>query len=221
MLQTPHKPELLPTESASSPHLSGGQPEVLSRISDTGVNLCLWQRQGQEEITREVAALDGSSLPDVRCPTSQASFDDDVARLLQRQGLDPLAFKHWRADLRQVADLYFKVSQGYDVTLRLETLDDTRCPRFHVDRTHLRLLCTYHGPGTEWLTDAQVDREAQNTGASNEDIIRFGEPSRFETFWVGILKGASYPGNAGRGLMHRSPPTTGFGQTRVLFCLDC
>jgi hypothetical protein len=221
MLQTPPKPEPVPTLSFVSPHVIGDRPEVLSRISDTDVNLCLWQRHGQSEITREVASLEASSLPDVRCPTSRASFDDDVSSLLQQQGLAPLAFKHWRADLQQLADFYFSVSQDYDVTLRMESLDSTRCPRFHVDRTHLRLLCTYHGPGTEWLTDEQVDREAQNTGAPNEDIIRFGEPSRFEPFWVGILKGDRYPGNAGHGLVHRSPPVNSTGQTRVLFCMDC
>jgi hypothetical protein len=71
------------------------------------------------------------------------------------------------------------------------------------------------------LTNEQVDRLAQGTGAPNEEIIRFGEPSRFEPFWVGILKGDAYPGNAGYGLVHRSPPITGSGLTRVLFCLDC
>jgi hypothetical protein len=58
-------------------------------------------------------------------------------------------------------------------------------------------------------------------GAPNEHIIRFGEPSRFEPFWVGILKGDAFPGNAGRGLVHRSPQIAGSGRTRVLFCLDC
>jgi hypothetical protein len=101
------------------------------------------------------------------------------------------------------------------------TTDDDDCRRYHVDRTHLRLLCTYRGPGTEWLTNDQVERLAQASGAPNEEIIRFGEPSQFEPFWVGILKGDAFPGNARHGLVHRSPPIKGSGQTRVLFCLDC
>ena len=105
--------------------------------------------------------------------------------------------------------------------MRLETTDTSKCHRFHVDRTRLRLLCTYRGPGTEWLTDAQVDRTALNNGSTNEDIIRCGSPHRFAPFWVGIMKGNAYPGNAGRGLVHRSPPIASSGQTRVLFCLDC
>lgn len=136
-------------------------------------------------------------------------------------GCPVCATPNWRKDLRQVAELFFSVSQGRDLTMRLETTEEDGCPRFHVDRTHLRLLCTYRGPGTQWLADAQVDRAAQSSGATNDDIIRFGEPAQFEPYWVGILKGDAYPGNAGGGLVHRSPPIAASGQTRVLFCLDC
>ena len=157
----------------------------------------------------------------MRCTTSLDAFDNDVARLLEQQDLDPSAFSHWRNDLRRLADLYFKLSDDRDVTVRLVTTDEDDCRRYHVDRTHLRLLCTYRGLGTEWLTNEQVDRMAQATGAPNEKIIRFGEPSQFAPFWVGILKGDAYPGNAGAGLVHRSPPIKSSGLTRVLFCLDC
>jgi hypothetical protein len=199
----------------------GHQPDVLHRILEPGVNLALWQRPAQPVISREVSGLEASHLPDVRRPTSASSFDDDLCALLGQRGLDPSAFGHWRRDLGRLAELFFGVSEGRDVTLRLETTEEDGCRRFHVDRTHLRLLCTYRGPGTEWLTDAQADRVAQASGESNDGIIRFGEPSRFEPFWVGVMKGDAFPGNAGHGLVHRSPPIAGTGEVRVLFCLDC
>ena len=198
----------------------GNQAKVLSRILEPGVNLSLWQRPAQQAITQELSIFQ-TPLSAMRCWTSRASFYDDVDTLLRQQALDPSAFKHWRIDLRRLADVFFGLSEDRDVSMRLETKDDNGCRRFHVDRTHLRLLCTYHGPGTLWLTDAQADRAAQENGEPNDKIIRFGEPSCFETFWVGIMKGDAYPGNAGRGLVHRSPPIAGSGRTRVLFCLDC
>ncbi len=221
MLETATNPELKTAARYAPPHVTGDRPAELRQILNPGVNLCLWQRPVQPEVTRELSRLRASHLPDVRCRTSPASFDDDVSTLLTQQGLDPVAFKNWRADLRGLADLFFSVSGERDVVLRMETTDDDGCRRFHVDRTHLRLLCTYRGPGTEWLTNEQVDRHAQGNGAPNEHIIRFGEPSRFEPFWVGILKGDAFPGNTGLGLVHRSPQIAGSGQTRVLFCLDC
>ena len=221
MNQSATNHEMMVSTPPASPHNTGDQPDVLRQILEPGVNLCLWQRPAQGAVTRELSSLKAPGLPDVRCTTSLDAFDDDVARLLEQQGLDPLAFSHWRNDLRRLADLYFKLSVDRDVTVRLVTTDEDDCRRYHVDRTHLRLLCTYRGLGTEWLTNEQVDRRAQATGAPNEKIIRFGEPSRFEPFWVGILKGDAYPGNAGSGLVHRSPPIKGSGLTRVLFCLDC
>ena len=141
--------------------------------------------------------------------------------LIREQGLNPEDFPTWRKDLRGIADLYFKISEDRPVTVRLESSDDARCPRFHVDHTHLRLLCTYRGESTEWLTEIQTDREAQVGGAPNEDIIRFGEPSNFGLFTVGIMKGNAYPDNSGHGLVHRSPRVKGPNRTRILFCLDC
>jgi hypothetical protein len=221
MHQTATDPVSTAPTPPASPHAVGNRPDVLHRILDPGVNLSLWQRPAQQAIRRELSHLQASHLPDVRCWTSPASFDDDLCMLLKQQGLDPVAFKNWRIDLGRLAELFFGVSKGRDVLLRLETTEDDGCRRFHVDHTHLRLLCTYRGPGTEWLNDAQVDRVAQASGEPNDCIIRGGEPSQFEAFWVGILKGEAYPGNAGHGLVHRSPPIAGSGQTRVLFCLDC
>ncbi len=220
MHQTLTNPELLTATADTPAHVSGDHPAVLRHIVNPGVNLCLWQRPALPAVTGELSSLNASHLPDVRCWTSSASFDADVSRLLQQQGLDPFALKNWRTDLWRLADPFFSMSEGRVVALRMVTTDGNGCRRFHVDRTRLRLLCTYRGPGTEWLTDAQVDRAAQRSGASNVRIIRFGEQVRFQPFWVGILKGDAYPGNAGRGLVHRSPPIAGSGQTRVLFCLD-
>ena len=218
MQQTAAAPALTVSELH---HAIGDQPDVLHRILEPGVNLSLWQRPVQSAIAQELSSLQASDLPDVRCSTSSSSFDDDVCGLLRRQGLDSTAFTSWRLDLRKLADLYFSVSENRRVKMRLETTDANNCHRFHADRTRLRLLCTYRGPGTEWLTEAQVDRWSLSNGSANEDIIRFGEPTRFMSFWVGIMKGSAYPGNAGHGLVHRSPPIAGSGQTRVLFCLDC
>lgn len=213
--------EFIATRPRQQAHVIADKPEVLPQILQAGVNLCLWQRPIQKAIVKELAGLEPTDLPDVRCVTSRESFDQDVVALMRQQGLDPLSFPYWRADLRQLADCYFELSQDREVTLRLVTTDEDNCRRFHVDRTHLRLLCTYQGPGTEWLSNDQVDRLAQTSGAPNEAIVRFGEPAEFAGFDVGIMKGDAFPGNAGQGLVHRSPPIERARKKRVLLCLDC
>lgn len=210
-----------PTTPVYLRHLISEEQQDLRRIREPDINLCLWRRASLPAVADELAGLRALDLPDVRRSTCAAAFDDDLGALLRESGLDPLALRNSLADMRLLANLFFALNEGRHVTLRLETTAEDGCRRFHVDRTNLRLLCTYRGPGTEWLANDQADREAQASGAPNEQIIRHGLPLRFEPFSVGILKGDAYPGNAGGGLVHRSPPIAGSGQTRVLFCLDC
>ncbi len=206
--------------SDEAAHVTSTEPSELKRILEPEVNLCVWQRSPMQELSRELSLLHARHLPDVRCVTSLETFAEDLAGLLGGCGLPAEEFAAWRADLQRLARLYFPLARGRKVTLRLETTDQDGCRRFHADRTHLRLLCTYRGPGTEWLTNTQVDRDAQYAGAPNEEILRFGAPSQLQTFWVGILKGSAYPGNTDHGLVHRSPPVANSGQVRVLVCLD-
>ncbi len=133
MLETVTNPELKTAARYASPHVTGDRPAELRQILNPGVNLCLWRRPVQPEVTRELSRLRASHLPDVRCRTSPASFDDDVSKLQTKQDLDSFAFKNWRDEQRRMANLIFSGSGGRDVVLRLETTVDDGCRRFHVD----------------------------------------------------------------------------------------
>ncbi len=208
----------LDAPAAPSPHLVGTGPEVLESIALPDINLSLWQRPVELHIAREVAVLAASQLPKRRLRTSADSFAGDVTALLRERRLDPRSFDHLLADLCLLADRFFTLSGNRDTRFQLVTTDSNNCGRFHVDTRYLRMICTYQGPATEWLRNEQVDRFMLERGAPNHKIIRFGEPAHFEPFWVGIMKGD--PDRSGNGLVHRSPPIVGTGQTRVLFCLD-
>ena len=91
---------------------------------------------------------------------------------------------------------------------------------FSVDHVVCRMICTYLGPGTEWLPEAQVNRNAfdQPSGSADKcnnetSIQRLGEGS------VALLKGERWPGNEGRGLVHRSPAASA-DQPRLVVTLD-
>lgn len=95
---------------------------------------------------------------------------------------------------------------------------DDQCRKLHVDWVLLRMLTTYIGPGTEWLPDVAVNRE--HVGASsccpsdaNRAIMRDPHALRRATAGeVLLMKGEAWPGNSGRGLVHRSPPIEGTSQ---------
>lgn len=197
----------------------GDDAGVLQKVMEPGTHLSLWSRPVETSIVQEIVNLQASDLQNNRRATSRSSFDADVSALLREQGLDPMAFQSLRADMSRLISIFSIVSEGRELKFRLLTTDTDDCRRFHLDRLHLRLLCTYQGPGTEWLTDAQVDREALVRCRPNSEVKRYGEASRFETFWVGILRGD--PKNIGYGQVHRSPPIADSGRVRVLFSIDC
>ncbi len=206
------------TDNILSPHSIATSDHVLLDITQPEINLGLWQRPIQPAIAKEVSVLLPGDLPDMRYRTSSKTFSRDINTALQEQGLNPASFTRWRHDLRRLAERFFSLGHHREVRFRLVTTAGDECSRFHVDTRCLRLLCTYRGPGTQWLDNAQVDRAALARAAPNAAIIRFGTPARFESFWVGILKGDIH--GTRNGLVHRSPPLVGTGQTRVLFCLD-
>lgn len=201
-------------------HLISDAPAILSRINEPDVNICIWRRPPIDQIDRELVSLRPRDLPDIRDHCTLNNFDAAITGLMARQGLSADLFKYWREDLLNIARVYFPLTKGRGVTVRLETTDQDGCPRFHTDGTHLRLLCTYLGPGTEWLRNDQADREAQVAGAPNSEIMLADKPCQLERFWIGLLKGSFFPGNSLNGLIHRSPPSQGLGINRVLFCLD-
>jgi len=84
------------------------------------------------------------------------------------------------------------------------------------------LLTTYVGPGTEWIPGHAVNRRVLDepiecAHASNSAIVR--DPSAVRRARAGdvmIMKGRRWPGEEGRGAVHRSPPIAGTGQRRIL-----
>jgi hypothetical protein len=128
-------------------------------------------------------------------------------------------------DVRFIAELYSDLMGCNEIALRLEVLHRAMCPRFHVDRTGIRLVCTYHGQGTEWINDEWVDRdklELSSLGFADRVSGLFDERTRVEAtapFDITLLKGSLWQGNTQRGAIHRSPAVSA-GQSRVLLVMD-
>jgi hypothetical protein len=128
-------------------------------------------------------------------------------------------------DVRFLAELYSDLMGCNEIALRLEVLDKAMCPRFHVDRTGIRLVCTYHGQGTEWINDERVDRdkpELNSLGFADSAPSLLDERTRVEAtapFDITLLKGSLWQGNPQRGALHRSPAVAA-GQSRVLLVMD-
>jgi hypothetical protein len=125
------------------------------------------------------------------------------------------------ARLVDMVEVFHLLTDAQRIGVRIASLRAPMCPALHVDRVELRLVCALHGPGTEYIGARDVDRSAlrQRGGPQREALERHPSLLRASAGdWV-LLKGEAWPGNAGRGAIHRSPASGG-GELRVVVTLD-
>jgi Protein of unknown function (DUF1826) len=129
------------------------------------------------------------------------------------------------SDLDELCDLYLDLIGCPEIGVRLEVLNTAMCPKFHIDRTGIRMLCTYVGPGTQWLDDQYADRSklgmaSVHTLDSDSGLIKHPKGiHEVPNFAIALLKGSAWQGNQSRGIIHRSPAVLAH-QTRILMSID-
>lgn len=194
----------------------------LVRIFDEDVQLCLYQRSPVESITRYFAAAGEQGLLGLGFRLLATPGQPlDIPALAALPGRDALV-----QDMAYLLEIYGELLGCPQVGMRLEVLDRAMCPRFHVDRTGVRMLCTYQGQGTEWLSEEAADRSklgnlAQGMPDETSGLIRNPRAIRqAPPFSLLLLKGTQWQGNHGRGAIHRSPTPDPLEPYRVLLALD-
>ena len=189
----------------------------LATVASPDASACIWRRTPHPAARAfaEAAAARPVSITTVIAP---GRIHDLVDALPDLDGRDAFI-----ADLAQLCDLYETLVGSAALGVRLQSLDTPMCPRFHVDRVTLRLVCTWCGPGTEILDDPFADRSLLGAGSGGVDDQASGlirAPARLVSAAPGdvvLLKGERWPDNEGRGVIHRSPHRPG---RRLLFSLD-
>jgi len=181
----------------SSPIVSGFLPCVMERIHSSDIGLVIWRR-----FTRLNLLVSASTVLMGQPFTLTVTDTPDVAA---RRLCRDLTLFHWALyrDFRQLARRFAALTASSVVRMRLEHVIDDSCRKFHVDAVGLRLLCTYAGPGTEWIDPG-------------------GKIRRMTTMEVAIFKGSAFPA-AGPRILHRSPPLSSgafVGQSRLVLCID-
>lgn len=184
---------------------------ALAAILDPGARIAVWNRDLPSGLG-EIAAALLAHAPFVACAedTPEAALATLAAKLPVPL---PAALA---ADIRLLAESFAALVGRDAVRIRLEALVGHGCHRWHADAVGLRLLATYAGPGTEWLDltgGARVARRLDPAALPTP-------PRRLAPGAVAVLKGEAFPGNAGNGCIHRSPPNPEDAPPRLVLCLD-
>lgn len=215
------------TESSDrSPHYSVESDRFadLSRIYDDSVNLCLIRRPFPGSIERFVYRALASNRSVEMAQTVCAEGLDRAQLWPAMRHLD--GYADWTEDVALLVGAFCELFDLTEVGLRLRTLNQAMCPRFHVDRVPVRLICSYGGIGTEWLPEYAVDRSKLGMGAKGHadavsGLIRDpGAIRQMPAYAVGLMKGENWLGNENYGLVHRSPIPTAVQPRRLLLTLD-
>jgi hypothetical protein len=109
-------------------------------------------------------------------------------------------------DTAALADAFAAIMRARWLRLRLDVVTTNGCRRFHIDAVTARLVCTYRGTGTQYGISTD----------GHEPRLVFTVPTGSPI----LLRGTLWPDRSRSGLLHRSPPIEGTGETRLVLVLD-
>jgi len=185
----------------------------LAAISKPGTELVIWQRDLPPCFREWLDKIDAWNLPDLRVLIEPRDFRRALEPLLDECEMPSGNMRDLLVeDVHQLVRGFADITGSELVDVRLERVSHDACWRFHRDNVEARLLTTYLGPATEWVQPAYADQALQEQKQFEGPLERFG------LYDVAIFKGrAAGPSS---GIVHRSPPIEGTGQTRLLLCLN-
>lgn len=207
---------------ATPRQVEGNSVESLLEILRDDVNLAVWQRQLDPVVSQfgQTLMASGRVLAETCTWTAKDAETSDIAKLprFAQAVADIPGYAEFVADVGYLVSLFACLLDARAVGVRLRTLDKAMCPRWHVDKVPVRLITSYIGAGSEWLSEQESPR--QQLGGPAVDLCANDAASHALTCGgVALLKGECWHGNEGRGLVHRSPRLP-LGQRRLLLTLD-
>lgn len=192
--------DLSDTTSRSPHHL--GPVSIVKRAIQPHIQAC-------------IESLDPSKFHNLRLAGSRKTIGKAISRALDAQPGIPVVLSDWlKADIDNLMRLYSHFTSSTNYLLRLEAIRDDACRRFHADNVSYRLVTTYHGPGTEWISPKNSSL-VENGQPHCPDIVR-----KLETGWIAIMRGRKNANNQAPALLHRSPAIEDRGLHRLFLSID-
>jgi hypothetical protein len=195
-------------------------PAVLHALDGEAVRLAVWRRTLPHALAEW---LDCLCFPMPRQGRWQLHPQMELPATVQAwlsgwlAGIDQPA-PAWCDDITTLLAQIRREFPDRSFAVRLDVVANDGCRLFHVDRLLARWVCTYRGPGTEWLPDAAVDRSRMHRG-NNDHVLDWSAVRRLERGWVAALKGGLWASGCDTGLVHRSPPASP-AQPRIVLAVD-
>ncbi|MBL8949284.1 MAG: DUF1826 domain-containing protein, partial [Myxococcaceae bacterium] len=197
-LSTPHK-QARSRRFTGERHIEVFRAEKLANVRRPTVDLVTWRRAVDDMLVKWLDAVAVTQSFEV---DERVDLDlPPIGRWLEQVPVSPgrLAFAR---DLALLIETWRRITKLKSGRVQLSTLTTRGCPRFHIDAVGMRMLCTYLGPGTEWIPEPALLRTAlAGHRDPRELLIEGASPAHLERFDVGVFKGTAR-GQHRFGLVH-------------------
>jgi len=182
-------------------------PSGLRVIHRPSCAAAIWERDPLPRFQRWIDAVPAEQLPKARMILRPEAVYDallHIARACKTPECTELDLLI--EDVTALAAIFASIMKSPFLRLRLDVITTNACSKFHIDAVKARLICTYRGSGTHY--------GLSENGNAPEQIMAVPTGSPI------ILRGTRWPEAPVSGLLHRSPPIVGTGETRLLLVLD-
>ena len=193
--------------------MSGTSANVLENIHQKDINITIYNRD-VTVLEKEIQHLLKRQL--------NFKSNGDIQTIMKEivTIVEPNKFPQLFIDIEKLLGFFKETTGANSFQLLLATIKGNMCRKFHTDVNDLRMLCTYSGTGTLWLTEDNFDRKALNAYRDNDLIvIDKTKIEQTETGAVIILKGSMYSKEA-KAVVHRSPTIEENKDKRLLLRID-
>lgn len=179
----------------------------LKSFHDPACSAAIWARELPSDVTAWLDGLDPEVLPNQRVVLPVQTVRDTVLQICDLAGMPDERQRDWFiGDIANLTRRFAGLMQASYVRLRLQAVSTNACRKFHLDTLTGRLVCTYRGTGTQYGTPVLgTDPRHIFTAPTGSPIL---------------LRGTLWPPKPETGLLHRSPPIEGTGETRLVLALD-
>lgn len=181
--------------------------EDLPSIKRPACAAVIWRRQPTADFQSWLDALAPDQLPNGRMVLRPQTVPDAITQLCEVAHTPHCAARVQLVDgVSALAEIFARLMRAPYLRLRLQAVTTNACRKFHVDAMTARLICTYRGTGTQYGHSRNGHDPARVFTASTGSAV--------------LLRGSFWPQNPDCGLVHRSPPIEGTGETRLVLVLD-
>jgi len=180
--------------------------DALLAIGEPAINMAIWER----EPIAALASLKLAGLTDIRVTSSLRELPDVLdVELTKARYADGPERQALSSDIMALAERFAAIMNAERVEIRLEVVTTNACKKFHADSVTARLITTYIGQGTQWLS---------NDDAANCDCDQPHDVRQLGTGDVALFKGRIWSADAPA--IHRSPAIAGTGEVRLVLVIN-